>query len=175
MKFRYVCHLAEEMQVREYPGIVFSLFLSRRTLILDFNESISTLITTGLLFLNGVSSHVIIEGVRTKPRLRQFFCYLSLSYHRTKKQCAMCLPQHIIIITNFEDIIGHSSSEQNQGYVNHFWPMVPQIRKAEFFFNDSALILFSPLQFLFHVEATDTHISITSSAGCFHLAGMILA
>ena len=49
-----------------------------------------------------------IEGVRTKPRLNQFFSYLSLGYHRTKKkQCVMCLPQHIMELTNFEQIGDH--------------------------------------------------------------------
>ena len=38
----------------------------------------------------------IIEGVRTKPRLCQFFSYSSMG-----------LPQNIIKITNFQDISGH--------------------------------------------------------------------
>ena len=52
------------------------------------------------------------EGVRTKPRLSQFFSFLSLVYHSTKEQCAMCLPQHIMKITNFEDISGHFVQEK---------------------------------------------------------------
>ena len=74
----------------------------------------------------------IIEGVRTKPRLSQFFSYLSLGNHSTKKQCAMCLTHRIMKITNLEDISGHFV--QYKIKANHFCPRVPQTKIAQFVF-----------------------------------------
>ena len=66
------------------------------------------------------------EGVRTKPRLSQFFSNKSLGYHRTKETVCHVSTKTYHENNRFWRYKWPFCSRQNQGWVNHVCPMVPQ-------------------------------------------------
>ena len=87
-----------------------------------------------------------LKGSEQNQGLVNFFSYLTMGYHRTKKQCAMCLLQHIIKkkIDDKAAILLRTKSMLNLPFLFYG---TPNSNIWIFFLNDLALVLFRPLQF----------------------------